>query len=163
MGNNTNRISIVIPQKDINDATDLINQGFNKIKPYLIEALSQDEMGGIAKLGEKSEPFVSKGIEFANTNADLVPRRCDVAEAEKDFDVFEALRPLDILVAQYALRLSQTRVIAGSEALDCINDFYKSVQQDAKDGVAAAIPIYNELKVRYAANGNRPKVPKPQQ
>jgi hypothetical protein len=58
-------------------------------------------------------------------------------------------------VAQLALRISQTRIVAGAEALDCINDFYKSVKQDAEDGIAEAKPIYEELKKRYISNGNR--------
>ncbi len=157
MAINTNKISFVIPQTVLDEAEDLINQGFNKLKPYLVEALSKEEIDGYAKLGEKSEPFVDKGIEFAKSNPQLVPRRCDIVEAEKDFNVFEVLLPLDILVAQTALRISQTRTVAGAEALDCMNDFYKNVKQDAIDGVAEAIPIYEELKKRYIANGNRLK------
>jgi hypothetical protein len=155
MAKNTNRISSVIPQTDLDAALNFIEQGYNKLKPYLLEALSKDEMEGYAKLGEKSEPYVSKGIEFAKNNTQLVPRRCNIEESEKDFTVFKALRPLDVLISQLALRINQTRVIAGAEALDCINDFYKSVKQDAEDGVADAVPIYEELKKRYISNGNR--------
>jgi hypothetical protein len=153
MALNVNRISMVIPQADLDDALGLIEQGYNKLKPYLIEALSKEEMEGYAKLGEKSEPFVDKGIEFAKNSTPLVPRRCNIPESEKDFNVFEVLRPHDVMVAQLALRISQTRIVAGAEALDCINDFYKSVKQDAEDGIAEAKPIYEELKKRYASVG----------
>jgi hypothetical protein len=158
MAKNTNRISSVIPQTDLDAALKLIEQGYNKLKPYLLEALSKHEIEAYAKLGEKSEPFVSKGIEFAKTNMQLVPRRCNIAESEKDYKVFEALRPVDVLVSQLALHISQTRVIAGAEALDCINDFYKSVKQDAQDGIADAVPIYEELKKRYIGNGHRKQI-----
>ena len=36
-----------------------------------------------------------------------------------------------------------------SEAIDCINNYYRDIKQDAADGVAEAIPIYNDLKERF--------------
>jgi hypothetical protein len=82
---------------------------------------------------------------------------------KKDFDVFEALRPIDPLVNQLAILVSRTRILAGSEAIDCINDYYKNVKQDAEDGVAEAIPIYNDLKQRYEKVGKYERKPKENQ
>lgn len=150
---NKNIINETIPAAVITDTTTAITTAYNLIKPYLVEALSQDEINGIPKLGEKSEPYVDKAIEFAKNNVNTVPRRCKFDEAEKDFAVFNVLRNLDILTNQLAIRLSHTRILAGSEAIDCVNDYYKSVKQDAEDGVAEAMPIYDELKKRYEKVG----------
>jgi hypothetical protein len=108
-------------------------------------------------VGDKSEPYVNDGIELGNENPNLVPRKYDIAEAEKDFSVYEMLQSCDVLVEQIAETIKSTRTVAGAEALYCINKFYDSVKSDADDGIAESIPVYNTLKVRYAANGKRKK------
>ena len=60
-----------------------------------------------------------------------------------------------MLINQISQAINSTKVVAGAEALDCINKFYSSVKDDAEDGIAEAIPVYDTLKVRYAANGKR--------
>jgi hypothetical protein len=114
-----------------------------------IEALSKTEIGAIPKLGEKSEPFVTNAINYAQKHPNTVPKRCKFSEAEQDFSVYNDLKNVDIMLSQMAIRVSHTRILAGSEAVDCANDYYKNVQQDAKDGNAEAMPIYNDLKSRY--------------
>jgi len=149
MAKGTNRISKVVVAKDITDGIELIKQGYAKISPYLIDGVTEEELKHEAKLGEAGEPYVEKGIEFAKSNSDLVPRRCNVAEAEKDYIVYESLRPVATILNQYAEQVALTRKVAGIEVLECVNDFYKSVKEDAEDGVAAAIPVANELGKRY--------------
>lgn len=155
MAINTNRVSLVIPQAVIDTATGFFKQGFDALKPYLIEALSKEEREAIAKLGPKSEPYVIDGIELATSNPNLVPRKCDIPEADRDFSVFEALQAPDTLVDQISQAISSTRIVAGAEALDCINKFYNSVKDDAEDGVLEAIPVYEKLKVRYSGYGRK--------
>lgn len=146
-----NRISAVIPAATIADATTKINEAITLLKPFLLSTLTAEEVSSLAKLGEKSEPFADKGIEFAKTNASLVPSWVNIPEAEKDLGYFEALRDIDLLLAQFAKQVANSRIQAGAEALDAVNDFYKSVKAAKADGVPAALPIFNELKQRYAS------------
>lgn len=146
-----NRISVLIPAATITDALTKINDAFTLLKPFLLASLTADEISGLAKLGEKSEPFANKGIEYAKNNAPLVPSWVNIAEAEKDFGYFEALRPVDLLLAQFGKQVANSRIEAGAEVLDAVNDFYKSVKAAHQNGVPTATPIYNELKQRYAA------------
>ena len=161
MAKSVNRISEVIIPKDVADGMLLIKQGFAKLEPYLLQELTTSELSHLAKLGEKSEPFVDKGIDFSKLNPNLVPRRCDFVEAEKDFNVYQILQEPDIFISQMAQKIANTRFASGSEALDCVNDFYKSIKQDAQDGVADAAPIYEEMKKRYIGNGKRKTTPPP--
>ncbi len=159
-----NRISAVIPAATITDATTKINDAFNLLKPFLLATLTAEEIGGMAKLGEKSEPFANKGIEYAKTNGALVPSWVNIAEAEKDFGYFEALRDTDLLLAQFAKQVANSRIEAGAEVLDAVNDFYKSVKAAHQNGVPTATPIYTELRQRYAAQANslrKSKIEKP--
>jgi hypothetical protein len=152
---NKNLVNQVIPANIMADAETKINEAYTLLKPFLVEALTSAEISGMAKLGEKSEPFVANGLNYAQKHPNTVPKRCNITEAADDFEVFNSLKNIDILVNQMAIRLSHTRILAGSEAIDCINDYYKNVQQDAKDGVAEAMPIYNDLKTRYENLGKK--------
>jgi hypothetical protein len=156
---NKNLVNEVIPAQVIVDATTGLNQVFTLLKPYLIDNVTTEQINSNPKLGEKSEPYVDKSLEYAGNHPNTVPRRCNIAEAKKDFNVFEILRPLEPIATQLSLMIHNTRLIAGSEAIDCANDYYKSIKQDAEDGVAEAIPIYTDLKQRYEKVGKyvRPK------
>lgn len=76
-----NRVSFSIPAATQNDVITKITDAFNLLKPFLLPTLTADEIGSLAKLGEKSEPYAEKGIEFAKTNAPLVPGWVNIAEA----------------------------------------------------------------------------------
>lgn len=146
-----NRISLVIPAATVTDVLTKINDAFTLLHPYLLATLTNDEIEGLAKLGEKSEPFANKGIDYAKTNTQFTPSWVNIAEAEKDFAYFEALRPVDILLGQFAKQVANSRIEAGAEVMDAVNDYYKSVKEAHKTGVPAATPIYNDLKQRYDA------------
>lgn len=150
-----NRISTTVPAATITDALAKINEGFNLLKPYLLATLTTEEIDGLAKLGEKSEPFATKGIEYAKTNNQFVPSWVSIPESEKDFTYFNALRPVDILLAQFAKQVADSRIEAGAEVMDVVNDYYKSVKQAHLSGVPAATPIYEDLKQRYIPLGKR--------
>lgn len=152
-----NNLSEIIPQAVLDSVAKKLQEANDELKPYLVETLSKEENDALAKLGEKSEPFVDKGIEFALTNPRFVPDWISIPEAEKDFKVFTALRTIEILAAQLLGGVSSTRIVGGAESLAAINIFYGAVGQAHKDGVAAATPIYEELRKRYIANGRRKK------
>lgn len=146
-----NRISTTIPAATVADALTKINDGFNLLKPFLLATLTNDEIEGLAKLGEKSEPFANKGIDYAKTNTQFTPTWVNIAEAEKDFAYFEILRPVDLLLAQFSKQVADSRIETGAEVMDAVNDFYKSVKSAHNSGVPAATPIYQDLKQRYDA------------
>ncbi len=150
-----NRISATIPEAVIAEVITKIKEAQALLLPHLVNTLTSEDVAGLAKLGEKSEPFVTKGLEYAKTNGGFVPTWVDIPEANKDFVYFNALRPIDILLAQLAGQVADSRIEAGAEALDAVNDFYKTVQQANKSGLAAALPIYNDLKERYASYGKK--------
>jgi hypothetical protein len=82
---NKNLISEVIPEKVIDDATKGLNDVFTLLKPYLMDNITKEQIDAMPKLGEKSEPYVDKGLEYATNHPNTVPRRCNIAEAEKRF------------------------------------------------------------------------------
>lgn len=150
-----NRISVNIPADALQEALKKVNEALSLVKPYLLPGLTTDEISGMAKLGEKTEPFVEKGLEFTMSNPRFMPSWGNAAEASKDYKYFSDLRPLDILVQQFGELLSHSRIEAGAESLAEINIYYKAVRAAHEAGDAEATPIFEELNKRYAENGRR--------
>jgi ADP-dependent phosphofructokinase/glucokinase len=65
------------------------------------------------------------------------------------------------LLSQFGKQVANSRIEAGAEVLDAVNDFYKSVQHAHQNGVPAAAPIFDEMKKRYIANGRKKATSEP--
>ncbi len=61
--------------------------------PFLID-LTPEERKSLPRLGDRSHAFVSKALELATQNYDILPRSFDVEEFRKDVELLDALRPI---------------------------------------------------------------------
>lgn len=153
-----NRIAfdITTAQKDailraISDLNDLL-------KPLLI-ALDKREKQMLAKMSDRTIPFVEKVMQYMKSDAQFVPSYIDVTEAENDFTAFSDLREFLRPLAQITDNLDDTAVLSGSEAWLPALTYYNAVKQAAKMGVPDAKAIYDDLRPRFEAQ--RPKPIKP--
>ena len=83
--------------------------------PFLID-LSAEERKALPKMGDKSRAFVSKAMEVATQNPDFLPRSFDLAELQKDVQLFEALYPVLMSLTQLHDLVDDTCLAVGSEA-----------------------------------------------
>jgi hypothetical protein len=114
-------------------------------------ALEANDKKNLAKIGEKSIPFVEKALQYANKNPEFLPAFINTAEFKKDFDSYtilnDFLRPLN----QINKNLDDTATLAGSEAILAALAYYNSVRQAVKMGVPNASAIYEDLSQRFEA------------
>jgi hypothetical protein len=82
----------------------------------------------------------------------------DTAEFAKDEAAVSALHPLHRLAEQLTADLSDTLMLAGSEALTASMLYYGNVREASAKGVAAAHPIYEDLKARFARGKHKTMV-----
>lgn len=143
-----NRISISIPAELLTQASGLINQLKTLFQPFVV-ALSGEEIQSLFKMSDKSISFVEKCIFYAKNNASYLPPFVDMPELEKDFkavsDLFSVLRPLQELEKS----LSDSAVLAGSEAIVSSAAIYNTVKQADKMNVPGAKAAYDDLKKRF--------------
>lgn len=137
--------------KAIKDLNELLN-------PLLI-ALDKREKQMLAKMSDKSIPFVEKAMQYMKSATQFLPAFVDAAEAENDFTAFSDLREFLRPLAQMTDNLDDTAVLSGSEAWLAALAYYNSVQQAAKMGVPDAKAIYEDLRPRFEAQ--RAKAVKP--
>ena len=130
----------------------------NLLKPLLI-ALDPKEKQSLAKMSDKSIPFVEKVMQYMKSAPQFVPAYIEVTDAENDFKAFEDLREFLRPLAQISSNLDDTAVMAGSEVWQATLAYYNSIKQAAKMGVPDAKAIYEDLRPRFEAQRAKPIKP----
>ncbi|AFL85271.1 hypothetical protein Belba_2728 [Belliella baltica DSM 15883] len=149
-----NRISIEIPEADLAAAKAALEQVQSILAPYVI-ALTPDQRRTLPKMSDGTEPFVAKVVEYANDDPQFLPPFVDKGEFDKDWRAISGLLPLYRLCNQIADNLSDTTMLAGSEAYVSALSYYNSVKQAAKVNVPDAKAIYEDLRKRFNGQGRR--------
>ncbi|GAA4275500.1 hypothetical protein [Aquimarina mytili] len=144
-----NQISVVIPQDVIDNITNKLQECKNDLAPYL-QALTANDRSGLFKMGDKSLPTVQKVKSYAETNPEFVPGYMDTQEFLKDETVVSQLTPIANILEQLFSDVDDTRLLAGSEALQAALLYYGQIKEANKKGVKSAKPIYEDLRQRFS-------------
>ncbi|NJN28869.1 MAG: hypothetical protein HC819_24320 [Cyclobacteriaceae bacterium] len=92
---------------------------------------------------------MTKSIEYAKQNPDIVPKYLDMAEFDKDVKavtrLFEVAAPLHKLLEE----LDDTMLMAGSEAYIASLAFYSALKTAIKSGQTGLKNIYDDLSTRF--------------
>lgn len=148
------RISAEIPSKIIDEVLGLLKNASNILKPYLASLTMQDRQY-IAKMSDKTVAFVTKIIDYSETNADFNPAYLDIPELKRDFKLVHDLKKIEELAKQLASDIDDTMMLAGSEAYLSSLLYYNNVKVAAKQGLAQAKPIYEDLSVRFPGRSHK--------
>ena len=154
-----NRISIQIPPADLQIVRDALKLIRKTLERYLI-SLTPEQRKRLAKMSDGTEPFVSKVLDFSESDTEFNPPFMDVAELRKDLEVYTQLYPLYIASKQLANELSDTSMLAGSEAYVASLSYYNSVKMGAKMNVNGAKAIYDTLSKRFEKSSSSSEEPK---
>ncbi len=149
-----NVISIEIPAEDVQAVKDALNTIQSTLKPYML-ALTPEQRKTIPKMSDGTEPFVAKVMDYAVSDPQFVPPFMDVPEMKKDFDAVSQLLPLLRTVEQIDSNLSDTAMMAGSEAYVAALSYYNSVKLASKMNIPGAKAIYDDLSKRFAKKSSR--------
>jgi len=124
--------------------------------PPLID-LSPDERHALLKLGEKSEGFVRRALELATTNDSFLPRSFDVAEMQKDADLYFALQSIVRELNRVVEGLNDTLMEAGSEAYVAALTVYRSAKDNGQGELLEG--WLDELGRKFARKAAKPVTP----
>lgn len=153
-----NSISITIPPADLQAVKDMLATINGLLAPYLI-ALTPEDRRKLLKMGDGSEPLVSKVMDYAVSDPQFLPPFFQIAELKKDWEAVTALLPIFRTVQQLENNLSDTVMLTGSEAFEGSLSYYNSVKLGAKMNVPNAKTIYEDLSKRFEAQGKRKAKP----
>ena len=108
------------------------------------------------KLGDKSVGFDQKVISYMTSRPDLVPGYVDMAALAQNRAAREDVGDITRVVGDIWQRLSDTGLKLGNQVFKPELAFYHSAQEAAKHGVNGAQGIVDDLKVRFAGQGQQP-------
>ncbi len=124
--------------------------------PFLLD-LTPEESKSLARMGDKSCAFVAKALEVAEGNPEILPRSFDTAEMRQDLELYKALYPIAMQLAQLSELVNDTMAIAGSEALTSARLVYKFAK--ASNLNAGLEPLIEDMSKRYRGQGKRKDPP----
>ena len=142
-----NEVSGVIDQTTLDKILQNLDDAYAQI-PVLI-TLSVQQRKEHYKMGDASIPFVQKAHEEGKSNLDLVPPFVDLSEFKKDIDYDAALMQIEIRLTKLSERVSDTRMVVGSEAMNAALAIYNYVKQAVKQNIPGAKSAHENLKARF--------------
>lgn len=151
-----NLVSVDIPDGDIKKVKDAMKIIMDTLSPSLI-ALTAEERRTMLKMGDGTEPFVEKVLDYIDSNPQFLPTIVNAVEMKKDWKVWGQLIPILRMVDQLQSNLNDTIMEAGSEVYaDCLG-YYGGVQFGVKMNYPDAKPIDEDLRKRFVGQGKRKK------
>ena len=144
-----NQISIEIPQAVIDTVTQKLLECKTALAPY-VQGLTDKERKEMFKMGDKTVATVQKTKRYVDTNPEFIPAYMDKMEFLKDEAVVTQLDPISNLAQQITTDVTDTVMLAGSEAIKQALFYYGTVKEADSKGAPTAKPIYDDLKARFA-------------
>ncbi len=111
--------------------------------------MTDEERQTMSKMGDDGFNYVTRAIELAEANPNLIPAGISILDARKDLDRSNALRIVFNDLLTYFRTIEDTMIASGIEAKDTADTFYGLVKGLSKSNVPGAQAIYNELKPFY--------------
>ncbi len=143
-----NRISQTLDQATIDSVRASI-EAIETALPFLI-GLTLTERSTLPKISQNNKLFVADALQAAQDNNHLLPAYIDVSEMAKDFTLYNQLDEIHLRLEQVLEKISDTRMLAGSESFTTALAFYRMVQFAAQSGLPGADTLNDMLKVRFA-------------
>jgi len=144
----SNRISLVLPAEEAEQVKQLFAQIGQILSPHLIN-LTPDERVQLPKMGDKTIPFVTKGLEYLKIPGTPAPSYVNPAELEVDLNAYGTIRQIRQVAQPIIDMLDDTMLLCGSEAYVPVLAFYTYLKGAAKMNVPGAKTILEDLSARF--------------
>ena len=149
-----NVVSIQIPEEELNEVKTQIKAVKTTLAKYLI-SLKPTERKTLAKMSDKTVPFVEKVTEYTATNTEFIPPYLQTEELLIDVKAYNDLMQVHREVEQLCSQLDDTVMMSGSEAYVAALAYYNCVRQAARMNIPNAKTIYQDLKQRFDRNPDK--------
>jgi hypothetical protein len=142
----SDRISAKLSYADRAEILEAIN--LIKTKMPFLTNMTAEERKSLNKMGDRSQAFVTKALEVAKQNPDILPRSFDLEEMRLDVELFEAMYAIVAAFAQLEGMLDDTYKLVGSEAYTAALKVYNYAKASGDE--AGLAPAIAELGQRFA-------------
>jgi hypothetical protein len=147
----SNRVSAGLIAADITAIKAAIATIKTKL-PFLV-GLTTAERQSIPKMNQMNRLFATDAVNAVANNADMLPAYFTAGELRKDLDLYVALDEIALVLAQLSEQVSDTQMLAGSEAYISALSAYRLFGSAATAGVPGADAVADMLAARFAGQG----------
>jgi len=134
-----------------------IEAGINSVKdlmPWLV-GLSATDRQKLAVAGRKSTQFIQRAADSVRQNPELAPSFLDAGQLNSRYKLYNDLLAILSPVQLLSRMISDTMMVAGSEAYTDALDYYNTVKRAAKANVPGAQAVADNLKTRFVKTKNQ--------
>ena len=114
-----------------------------------LTSLSLQQRKESFKMGDGSVAFANDSYKEAKGNSSLKPPFVELDEMEKDLNYDAALKEIEVKVDLFAERISDTRMVVGSEAMNAALAIYNYVKQCTVQNMPGSKTAYENMKKRF--------------
>lgn len=123
--------------------------------------LDAEERRSLPKMGELTRSFVAKAFDIATNNPQFTPPYVDLAAMQQDYASSVNLLTVEAQLASLLEKVSDSRILSGSEAYTAALMIYYSLKGAERSGIPGAGALYEELASRFPGNGGDDPLPEP--
>jgi hypothetical protein len=142
-----NKISATIDQVTLDKIITLLNDAYVLIPS--MTTLSVQQRKESFKMGDGSAVFAKDSYNEAKGNSILKPPFVELDEMKNDLDYDAALKEIEFKVIMISERLSDTRMVVGSEAMNAALAIYNYIKQCVVQNIPGSKSAYDNLKKRF--------------
>ena len=148
--------AVVTPEQS--NAVKAALQTLNTQLPFLT-GLTTEERSTLPSMNVNNKIFTEDALNAAHNNSSWIPTYLSVTNMQTDFDLYNQLDELILILRQALEKMEDTQRIAGFEAYTSALALYRMFGSAADAGVPGADVIYDQLKARFIANTGVAAVP----
>ena len=149
-----NKVNFQIPSETITQVVEKVNEIDQILNPFLV-GLTPEDRQNLPKMGDGTTPFVLKCLEYSKTNPEFAPPFLAQDGFASDMEAWSQLMAVLRPIKQLYDALDDTTMQAGAESYVAALSYYNSVKYAARSGIPGSKAISDDLKIRFAKNGNR--------
>ena len=148
-----NRVNYTLTDADLNRLRAAFQQIIGILTPFA-QALTTEDRQFLPKMDVSNKAFVSDAMVAVKSNPDFIPAYLATDAMDLDYKLFEQLEEFIGNAETVKEMLSDTQMLAGSEAYSNALAAYRLFGAAAKAGLNGADSVYEKLASRFAGQGS---------
>ena len=115
--------------------------------------LTPEERQTYGRLGNRTENWISKVLEYIDGRPELTPMYIKVTELKKDYETRKKLLPVLKQLAFLSESIDDTTVLLGNDIYNYALAYYRNIKLVSRENVPGTTEIFNDLAAQFP---NRP-------
>jgi hypothetical protein len=111
--------------------------------------LTPEERQTYGRLGNRTENWISKIVEYIDRRPELTPMYIDVPEFMNDYDIRTKLKPVMNQLKFLSESIDDTMVLLGHDIYNYSLAYYRNIKLVSRENVPGTTEVYNDLAAQF--------------